>query len=216
MSAAAQQAKPTDVAAISKAAFEAHGGAKLKAIKTLVIKGGVDVTVHAQALAGGFSTVISGNKYILDIQTPLQSMKQTFDGQNTISSIRGFTLPPVTSLGFPLLPHIGDEGYVLSALPEAKRKEKGFRLTAPDGFYTDFYVDEKTELVKAYESAYDVNGRYVTTSVEIDKYRVVDGITIPERYAQRFELGQLTAYANFKAKDILVNAPIDDAVFGGK
>ena len=212
----AQQSKTADVVAISKAAFDAHGGAKLKSMKTLVIKGGVDVTVQARTLAGGFSTVISGNKYILDIQTLLQSMKQTFDGQNTVSSIRGFTLPPVTSLGFPLLPRIGDEGYVVSVPPEAKRKGKGFRLTAPDGFYTDFYVDEKTGLVKAYESAYDVNGRYITTSVEIDKYRVVDGITIPEKYAQRFDLGQLTAYASFKAKDILVNAPIDDAAFDGK
>ncbi len=172
------------------------------------------VTVQAQSLPGGFSTVISGNKYILDIQTAFQSIKQTFDGQNTVSSINGFTLPPVTSLGFPLLPRIGDEGYVVSSLPVGKKKENGFRVTAPDGFYTDFYIDEKTKLIKSYESAYEVNGRVVTTSVEVDKFRVVDGVTIPERYAQRFDLGQLTAYANFKAKDILINSPIDDAVFG--
>ncbi|MGD9628442.1 MAG: hypothetical protein AB7V18_04285 [Pyrinomonadaceae bacterium] len=196
------------------ATFAAHGGSKLKAIKTLVIKGSVDVTVQAQSLPGGFSTVISGNKYILDIQTAFQSIKQTFDGQNTVSSINGFTLPPVTSLGFPLLPRIGDEGYVVSSLPEGKKKESGFRVTAPDGFYTDFYIDEKTKLIKSYESAYEVKGRVVTTSVEVDKFRVVDGVTIPERYAQRFDLGQLTAYANFKAKDILINSPIDDAVFG--
>lgn len=196
------------------ATFAAHGGNKLKAIKTLVIRGSVDVTVQAQSLPGGFSTVISGNKYILDIQTAFQSIKQTFDGQNTVSSINGFTLPPVTSLGFPLLPRIGDEGYVFSSLPVGKKKENGFRITAPDGFYTDFYIDEKTKLIKSYESAYEVNGRVVTTSVEVDKFRVVDGVTIPERYAQRFDLGQLTAYANFKAKDILINSPIDDAVFG--
>ena len=205
-----------DAVAASKAAFEAHGGAKLKTIKTLVIKGGVDVTVQTQVLPGGFSTVISGDKYILDIQTPFQSLKQTFNGSDTVSSIPGITLPPVTSLGFPLLPRLGDTGFVVSTLPEGKKKGKGFRLTAPDGFYSDFYIDEKTNLIKSYESAYEMNGRKFTTSIDVDKYRIVDGITIPEKYSQRFDLGQLTAYANFKAKDILINSPIDDGVFGGK
>jgi hypothetical protein len=208
--------RANDAVAASKAAFDAHGGAKLKTIKTLVIKGGVDVTVQSQALPGGFSTVISGDKYILDIQTPFRSLKQTFDGTNTVSSINGITLPPVTSLGFPLLPRLGDAGFVVSNLPESRKKGNGFRLTAPDGFYTDFFIDEKTNLIKSYESAYEMNGRKFTTSVEIDKFRIIDGITVPEKYSQRFDLGQLTAYANFKARDILINSPIDDGVFGGK
>ena len=95
-----------------------------------------------------------------------------------------------------------------------RRKEKGFRLTSPDGFYTDFYLDEKTGLISSYESTYEMNGRTFTTSIEVDKYRVVDGISVPERYSQRFDLGPITAYANFKAKDILINSKIDDAVFG--
>jgi hypothetical protein len=205
----------TSIDAVSKAAFEAHGGNKLKTIKTLVVKGSIDLTFSAQTIPGGFSTVISGEKYMLDIQTAFQSIKQTFDGQNTSSSINGFTLPPVTTLGFPLLPRLGDKGYVVAELPEAKRKSKGFRLTAPDGFYTDFFLDEKTNLIKSYESAYEINGRSFTTSVAVDKYRLVDGISVPEKYAQRFDLGQLTAYANFKAKDILINSPIDDGVFAG-
>jgi len=203
-----------DAGSAAKAAFDAHGGAKLKSIKTLVVKGGVDVTVQTQSLPGAFSTVISGAKYILDIQTTFQSIKQTFDGTNTVSSMNGITLPPVTSLGFPLLPKFGDDGYVVSPVPVGKRKEKGFRLTAPDGFYTDFYLDEKTGLISSYESAYEMNGRTFTTSIVVDKYRVVDGITVPERYSQRFDLGPITAYANFKAKDILINSKIDDVVFG--
>ena len=67
-------AKPSsgEADAVAKAAFAAHGGGKLKKLQTLVIRGSVDVTSSAfpQAIAGGFSTVISGNKYILDIQTP--------------------------------------------------------------------------------------------------------------------------------------------------
>ena len=204
-----------DAESVAKAAFQAHGGDKLKKLKTLVVRGSVDVTSSAfnQAIAGGFSTVISGNKYILDVQTPFQSLKQVFDGENTVSSIPGITLPPVTSLGFPMLTRLGDTGVVVSALPEAKRKQKGFRITAPDGFYTDFYVDEKTNLIKGYESAYEIGSRRFTTAIEIDKNRVVDGLTIPEKYAQRFDLGGMTAYSSFKAKEILVNSAIDDVVF---
>ena len=205
-----------DAGAAAKLAFDAHGGAKLKSIKTLVIKGGVDVTVQSQSLPGAFSTVISGEKYILDIQTAFQSLKQTFDGTNTVSSLNGITLPPVTTLGFPLLPRFGDNGYLVSPVPAGKRKDKGFRLTAPDGFYTDFYIDEKTGLISSYESAYEMNGRTFTTSVAIDKYREIDGVTVPERYSQRFDLGPITAYANFKAKDILINSKIDEEVFGAK
>jgi len=208
-----KEAQPhADASASATMAFNAHGGSKLKAIKTLVVKGGVDVTVQTQALPGAFSTVISGDKYILDIQTAFQSIKQTFDGTNTISSINGITLPPVTTLGFPLLPRLGDNGYVVSTVA-GKKKGKGFRLTAPDGFYTDFYIDEKSGLIASYESAYEMNGRTFTTSIEVDKYKVVDGISVPERYSQRFDLGPITAYANFKAKDILINSPIDEAVF---
>ena len=125
----------------------------------------------------------------------------------------GYQLPPMTSLGFPLLVRVGDEGYIVASLPEAKRKKKGFRVTTPDGFYTDFFVDEKTGQVKGYESSYDVNGRLVTTSVAIDEFQIVAGVTLPKKYSQRFEMGQITAYASFNTKQILVNSPIADDVF---
>lgn len=211
-----QELKPTaEIDSLAKAVFAAHGGDKLKKIKTLVIRGSVDVTSSAfqQAIAGGFSTVISGNKYILDIQTPFQSLKQVSDGENTTSSIPGITLPPVNSLGFPMLPRYGDSGYTVSLLPEAKRKQKGFRMMSPDGFFTDFFIDEKSNLIKGYESSYEFNGRNFSTSVEVDKNRIVDGITVPEKYSQRFDLGALTAYSSFKAKEILINSEIDNAVF---
>ncbi len=218
--AASTAASNTPVAAspevkLAQATLDAHGGAKLKAMKTLVLRGSVDVTTSAitQAIPATFSIAISGEKYLIDIQNPFQPLKQVFDGKETHSSIAGFSLPPVTSLGFPLLPRIGDAGYAITVLPETAKKKKGFRLTTPDGFYTDFYVDEKTSQVKGYESSYEIRGRLVTTSVEIDKYKVIDGIIVPERYAQRFDLGQMTAYANFKSKEILINTEIPDEVF---
>ncbi len=86
-------------------------------------------------------------------------------------------------------------------------------MTSPDGFYTDFYLNEKTNQIKGYDSSYLIGGRSVTTSVEIDKYRTVDGVTIPERYAQRFDTEQITIYANFKAKLVSINTIIDNEVF---
>ena len=208
-------AASTDATAldVAKATLAAHGGNKLKKMKTLVMKGSMDLNVFNQLTPATFAIAISGDKYSFDINSPIQPLKQVYDGRQTFSLIQGFSLPPITSLGFPVLPRIGDAGYVISAVGETKKKRKGFRITTPDGFYTDFFVDEKTGQIKGYESSYDVGGRIVTTSVEVDEFQTVDGILVPKKYAQRFDLGTLTAYANFKTKEILINAPIADDVF---
>jgi hypothetical protein len=199
---------------MAKLAFQAHGGEKLKAVRSLVVRGSVDMTTSAftQTFPGGFSMVISGEKYVLDLQS-VQPFKQSFDGTNTYCSIRGIKLPPITSLGLPLLQKFGQAGYAIGALSPAAKKKRGFRMTAPDGNYTDFFVDEKTNQISGYESAFEVNGNSITTSAVVDKYRLVDGVLLPEKYSQRFDLGQFTAYANFKAKEIEINREIEDSVF---
>lgn len=200
---------------LAKATFSAHGGDKLKAIKTIVVKGTVDITSSAipQAIPATFASIISGEKYRLEINNPFQPMKQIFDGKDTFSSVQGFSFPPVTRIGFPVLSRIGDTGYVVSALPDNSKKKKGFRLTTPEGYVTDFYVDEKTNLLKGFDSAYDIGGRTVTTSSEIDKYRTVDGVVIPEKYVQRFDLGQMVVYSDFKAKEIVLNGEVPEDYF---
>ena len=200
---------------IAKAALAAHGGDKFKNMKTLDIRGSVDVTTtqFPQTIPATFITIFAGDKYRLEIQNPFQPLKQVFDGEQTSSSINGFTFPPINRLGLPLLQKLGEKDFTISALPEKLKKKKGFRITSPEGFYTDFFIDDKTGQIKGYESSYEINGREVTTSVEIDKFRAVDGVVIPERYSQRFDLGQLTAYADFKAKEILVNSVIKDEIF---
>ena len=197
---------------IAKATLSAHGGDKLKKLTSLVMKGSVDLNVFNQTMPGAFSTAISGEKYFFEITSAVQRLKQVFDGRETYSSIQGFSLPPVTSLGFPLLPRVGDKGYAITAL-DSKKKKRGFRITTPEGFYTDFIVDEKTSQIKGYESAYDVGGRIVTTSVEVKAYELVDGISVPKNYSQRFDLGTMTAYATFKTRTIQINPPIEDAAF---
>ena len=197
---------------IAKATLAAHGGDKLKKMKSLVVRGTVDITgAFSQVIPATFVVVIAGDRYVFELNNPFQPLKQVFDGKNTYST--GYEMPPVTSLGFPLLQKIGETGYVVAALPDAKKKKKSFRVTTSDGFYTDFFVDEKTGQVKGYESSYDVNGQVVTTSVEIDEFQTVDGVIVPKRYSQRIDLGQMTFYFNFKSKDILVNSTIADDVF---
>lgn len=200
---------------MAKAAFAAHGGDKLKALKTMVIKGSVDVTmsISPQVLPGTFATIIAGEKYRLEINSAMQSMKQVYDGRETHSSLPGFSMPPITRVGFPVLGRLGDTGYTVAALPEGAKKKAGFRMTSPEGYYTDFYVDEKTNLLKGFDSSYEISGRTVTTSAEIDKYKIVDGITIPEKYVQRFDLGQMTVYSAFKAKEIFINSEIPEDYF---
>jgi hypothetical protein len=199
---------------IAKATLAAHGGDKLKQLKSLVMKGSADLTFMGQALPGAFSTAVSGDKYYFELTSAVQSLKQVCDGRETYSSVQGFALPPVTSLGFPVLQRIGDAGYKVSELGELlKKKKRGFRITTPEGYYTDFFVDEKTSQIKGYESSYEVSGRVVTTSVEVDEFQTVEGLVVPKKYSQRFDLGQITAYANFKTKDILVNSQMADDAF---
>jgi hypothetical protein len=202
--------------ALAKLAVEAHGGEKLRAMKTLIMRGSVDVTTSAfnQKIPATFIAIFAKERYRFEINNPFQPIKQVFDGVNTSTTIRGgMTLPPITRLGFPLLPMVGQPGFVITPLPDAKKKKRGFRMTSPEGYFTDFYVDEKTNQVKGYDSSYDINGRQVTTSVVIDKIKVVDGISVPEAYAQRFDTEQITIYAEFKTKDILVNTEVADDVF---
>ena len=207
----AKSAAPIDLA---KIALIAHGGDKFKNMKTLIVRGTADVSGSpSTTFPATFAMIYAGDKYRLEINNPITPFKQTYDGQNTISSVPGFSLPPINRLGLPLLAKIEEKDFVVSALPEAKKKKAGFRITSPEGYYTDFYIDEKSGQVKSYEASYEFNGRTITTAVEIDKIRDVEGVKVPERYAQRFEAAGLTIYSNFKAKEILVNTMVDDDVF---
>ena len=198
----------------AKATLQAHGGDKLVNFKTLVIKGSADLTssMSPQAIPAGFATVFSGVKFRMEIQSPFFNFSQIFDGEQNYSSIGTFSMP-MNKAGFSLLTKINQEGYTVSSLPEKLKKKKGFRITSPEGFYTDFIVDEKTNQVKEYEASYQINGATLTTSVSIEKYREVNGVWINERYSQRLETPQGSFYASYKAKDILVDSEVSDDVF---
>jgi len=209
--AASKTAAPLELA---KAALAAHGGDKFRMMKTLVVRGTADVSGSpSTTFPATFAMIYSGDKYRLEISNPFTPFKQIYDGEQTVSSVNGFSLPPINRLGLPLLAKLEEKDFMVSALPEKSKKKLGFRITSPEGYYTDFFVDEKSGQVKSYEASYDFNGRNITTSVDIDKVREVEGVKVPERYAQRFETGSLTIYSDFKAKEILVNSTVTDDIF---
>ena len=207
--------KSTDLLELAKKALAAHGGEKFKNLKNIYMKGTTDISASpTQTLPAGFVIVYEGEKYSFDIQAPpMFNFRQVYDGQETFSSMRGMSLPPLNRLGFPMLIKVEADGYKVSALPEKLKKKRGFRVTSPDGYYTDFIIDEKTNLVKEYEASYDFNGGQVTTSVAIDGYKEIGGVLINEKFSQRLEMGQQSYYSNFKAKEILVDTKLPENTF---
>ncbi|HLM02581.1 MAG TPA: hypothetical protein VK400_16125, partial [Pyrinomonadaceae bacterium] len=153
---------------MAKTTLAAHGGDKLIQVKNIVVRGTADLSAgaSAQTIPAAFAITLSGVKYRMDIQSQFFNFKQIYDGQNNYSSIGSFSLP-LDRTGMEVLRKINDKDYTVSALPEKWKKKKGFRVTSPDGYYTDFVIDEKTNQVKEYESSYEVNGDTLTTSVAV-------------------------------------------------
>jgi hypothetical protein len=200
---------------MAKVTLKAHGGEKLSQVKSMILRGSVDVMApnSPQALPATFAIILAGEKYRLEIQSAFFNFSQISDGQNTSSSMSGVALPPMSRVGLVMLPKIGETGFAVSPLPEKFKKKKGFRITSPEGYYADFVIDEKTSLVKEYESGYELNGQKVSTAVAIEKYKEVEGVLVNEKFSQRIDFGQISAYANFNAKNILLNTEIADDVF---
>ncbi len=197
---------------LAKQAFEAHGGEKLRALSTLRMTGSVDLTAMNQQIPATFIQVFSGEKYRLEVSSAFVNFLQVFDGVRTSTSPeQGVALPPINKVGFFMLQNYGSSGFVVSEA--ADEKKKGFRITSPDGYYTDFRLDKKTGRIKEYDASYFVGGRAVTTLVEMDKFEELEGIVFPSKYAQKFEVSGITVYAVFKSKEISVNKEVADASF---
>lgn len=197
---------------LAKTALQAHGGDRFKQMKSLTSIGSADVSMPntTQTMTVGYKLITAGDKFHFEIKSPFRDFQQIFDGQNLYSSIAD--IPPLNKLGINLLTKAEDKGYTVSSLPD-KKKRRGFRVTTPEGYATDFYLDAATGQVVSYEAKFTVRGREVSTAVEHDKFREIEGILVPEKFSQRFDMGGNTFYANFKAKELLVNTSVADDVF---
>lgn len=199
---------PTDLA---RAALAAQGGDKYRDVKSMVLRGSVDLYApnSTQSIPGGFIIVLAGEKVRMEIDArPAVSFKTIYDGQRSYSSLPGVDFPPASKFGLPLLGKFDQPGYVVAAIPDEK-KLRGFSIADAEGNITNFYVDPTNGRVVKFLIPY--NGYKFGT--ENKKLKDVEGVMIPFEFTQRLEMPQGAFFAEFKVKDAKLNQPIGDDVF---
>jgi hypothetical protein len=196
---------------LARAALAAQGGDKFKTLKSMVLRGSVDLYApnSTQSIPGGFVWVIAGDKVRLEIDArPAVSFKQIYDGTRAYSSLPGVDMPPASKFGLPVLGKYDQPGFTVTALPD-KKKQRAFRISDADGNTTDFFVDMTTGRVMSFLIPY---GGY-TFGTENKKFKEIDGVLVPTEFTQRLEMPQGAFFAEYKVKDIKLNNPIGDDVF---
>ena len=195
---------------LAKAALAAQGGEKYKALKSMVLRGSVDLYApnSTQFLPGGFVIASAGDKLRMEVDARPVAFKQIYDGQQTYSSLPGVELPPADKFGMRVLSKFDQPGYTVTALPD-KKKERGFRIADADGNGTNFYIDATTGRVMNF--TFSFNGYNFGT--ENKKFKEVEGVLVPSNFTQRIEMPQGAAFAEFNVKDIKLNQTLGDDVF---
>lgn len=196
---------------LARAALAAQGGDKFKALKSMVLKGSVDLYApnSTQSVPGGFIWVVAGDRMRVEIDArPAVAFKQIFDGERSYSSLPGVELPPASKFGLALLGRFDQPGYAVTALPD-KKKQRAFRISDSDGNITDFYVDPTNGRVMSFLIPY---GGY-TFGTEHKKFKEVDGVLVPVSFSQRLEMAQGAFFADYSVKDVKLNSPLGDDVF---
>lgn len=199
---------PVDLA---RAALAAQGGEKFKSLKSMVLRGSVDLYApnSTQSIPGGFVWVIAGDKLRIEIDArPAVSFKQLYDGERSYSSLPGVDMPPASKFGLPLLARFDQPGYTVTPLPD-KKKQRGFRISDAEGNMTDFYMDSTTGRVMSFTIPYSG----YTFATENKKFKDVDGVLVPVSFTQRLEMPQGAFFADYNVKDVKLNNPIGDDVF---
>ena len=195
---------------LARAAYAAQGGDRYRDLKNIVLLGSADLYSpnSAQSLSGKFGMITAGDRLRLEVQSPLFAFSLVSDGVRTYSSMRGFELPSASRFGVPVLLKFEQPGYVVTALNGSK-KERGFRITDPEGNVTDFYVDAATNRLARFEVPY---GSY-TYSVEFKSVKEIEGVFVPMSFVQRISSTQGSFYAEFKVKDAKINQELPDTTF---
>lgn len=196
---------------LARAAFEAHGGDKFRALQNVVLMGSVDVysTTLPTTLSGKFAMITAGERYRLEVQVPgAPLIRQIYDGQQAYSSIPRAEIPPPSKFGFYVLSYYDRPGYVVSALPD-KKKQRAFRITDPEGNATDFYIDAATGRVMGCVYKY----RNISFGEENKGFKEFDGLVVPSSISRKLELAGNAYYVELKAKDVKVNQTLDADVF---
>lgn len=199
---------PLDMA---RAALIAQGGEKYRNLKSIVLKGNVDLYApnSTQSIPGGFVIVIAGEKTRMEVDArPAVSFKMIYDGQRTYSSLPNVDMPPPTKFGMGMLVKFDQDGYAVTAIPD-KKKHRGFRITDSEGKVTDFYVDPASGRIMSFMIPYSG----YTFGTENKKLKDFEGVLVATSFTQRLEMPQGAFFADYSVKDIKLNQPIGDDVF---
>ncbi len=197
---------------LARAALAAQGGEKFKSLKSMVLKGSVDLYApnSTQSIPGGFVWVVAGDKVRTEIDArPAVAFKQIYDGQRSYSSLPGVELPPASKFGLSVLGRIDQPGYTVTALPDNKKKQRAFRIADADGNTTDFYIDPANGRVMSFLIPY---GGY-TFGTENKKFKEFEGVLVPVSFSQRLEMAAGAFFADYSVKDVKLNTPLGDDVF---
>lgn len=202
------ETNPLDLA---KAAFAAQGGEKFRNVQNMILRGSVQLYPpnSVQSIPGAFSLVTAGLKLRMDIDArPAIVFKQIYDGQQSYSSMPNVELPPLTKFGLEALVRFDQPGYQITAIPD-KKKQRGFRLTDPEGYMTDYYLDSKTGRVMSFFLYY--NG--ATLGTENSKFKDVEGVLVPFSFSKKFEMPMGAFFAEFSVKEVKLNQTLGEDAF---
>lgn len=205
--------------ALARAALKAQGGDNFVKMTSLVIHGSVDISSPGtvQTLPAKFVVITAGDNCRVDLQTPLFRLQQVYDGRDNFVNLAGMNMPPVTKFGLNLLTKLDAPGYKVTELPEKKR-QKGFRITDPEGNFTDFYTDAASGQVVSYTIQTSVRTKggkeaMLQLAVEHKKMQMVEGVLVPFNFIQRIDTPRGSFFAEYKVKAAKLNQPISSKVF---
>lgn len=195
---------------LARAAYAAQGGEKFRDLKTLILTGEVDVYApnSTQATPSTFVFINARERLWKEVRSPLNFVRQIHDGQRAYFSLRGLSVPPPGKFGMFVLTKYDQPGYTVTALPD-KDKLRGFRITDAEGNATDFYIDPATARVVRHVVVF----QKLNYGTEYKKWKVVDGLPVPERFTEGIETPQGTFYGEYTVKDVKINQPVNDDVF---
>ena len=202
------ESTPMDLA---KAAFTAQGGEKFRAVQNMMLRGSVSLYPpnSPQSIPGSFSIVTANDKLRMEIDArPVIVFKQIYNGEQSYSSMPNVEVPPLSKFGLGVLSKYDQPGYKVSTIPN-KKKLRGFRISDPEGYTTDFYIDATNGRVMEFFLMY---GGY-TFGTANNKFKEVDGVLIPFSFSQRFEMPQGAFFAEYNVKEVKLNQALGDDAF---
>lgn len=196
---------------LARAAFMAQGGDKFRSVQNMMLRGSAQLYPpnSVQSIPGSFSLVTAGDKLRMEIDArPAFVFKQIYDGEQSYSSLPNVSMPPLTKFGLGALARYDQPGFQIEALAD-KKKQRGFRLIDPDGYTTDYYLDQKTGRVVSFFIYYGG----VTLGTENSKFKEVDGVLVPFSFSQKFEMPMGAFFAEFNVKEAKLNQTLAEDAF---